>query len=201
MLIVDYGVGNIASLVNILDHIGVVAETSGDPDRIRSAERLILPGVGAFDKAMRTLNERGLTESLREAATVRRIPMLGVCLGMQLLARSSEEGYLPGLGLIDADVVKIPSGPGLKVPHMGWATVDPGRAMPLFPKSAKNERFYFVHSYYMRCDREENVAASIDYGRKLCVAVSKGNVYGVQFHPEKSHRYGMRLLQTFADLN
>jgi glutamine amidotransferase len=201
MLIVDYGVGNIASLINILEHIGVAAEATGDPGRIRSAERLILPGVGAFDKAMRTLNERGLIEPLREAATVRKIPMLGVCLGMQLLARSSEEGTLPGLGLIEADVVKIPSEAGLKVPHMGWATVEPGSSRPLFPESARNERFYFVHSYYMQCDRGEHEAATVDYGRRLCVAVSKGNVHGVQFHPEKSHRYGMRLLQTFADLS
>lgn len=198
--ILDYGVGNIDSLLNILDHIGIAAEASGDPDRIRGADRLILPGVGAFDKAMRTLGERGLTEPLREAATVRKVPMLGVCLGMQLLARSSEEGNLPGLGLIEADVVKIPTDAKVKVPHMGWAIAEPTGESPLFPPSARGERFYFVHSYYMRCEREENVAATVEYGRRLTVAVSKENIQGVQFHPEKSHRFGMRLLKSFAEL-
>ena len=200
-IIVDYGVGNIASLINMLEHIGVPAEASGDPERVRGAERLILPGVGAFDKAMRTLAERHLIEPIKEAARQRRVPLIGVCLGMQLLARSSEEGQLPGLGLIEADVVRIAPDAGVKVPHVGWAEVQPVGASPIFPESAAGERFYFVHSYHMRCDDEADVAGRIHYGHEMCVAVSKGNVHGVQFHPEKSHRYGMRLLQSFAHLS
>ena len=200
ILIVDYDVGNIASLVNIFDHIGVLAEPTGEAERIRTAQRLVLPGVGAFDKAMRSLEERNLIEPLREAATVRKIPLLGVCLGMQLLARRSEEGVLGGLGLIDADVVRIPSVENVKVPHVGWAEVAPTGNSPLFGQTAHRERFYFVHSYHMRCDNPADVAATIHHGSELCAAVSRGNVHGVQFHPEKSHRFGMRLLKSFAEL-
>lgn len=200
IVIVDYGVGNIASIANMLEHIGVPAEATGDPDRIGSAKRLILPGVGAFDKAMRTLEERKLVEPIRFAAEQRGIPLLGVCLGMQLLARKSEEGTLPGLDLIEADVVRISPEAGVKVPHMGWAEVDSTGTSPVFAESQGTERFYFVHSYHMRCDRDEDVAATVDYGKKMCVAVSKGNIHGVQFHPEKSHRFGMRLLKSFAEI-
>lgn len=200
MLIVDYDVGNIASLINIFDHIGIEARSSGDPDEIRSCDRLVLPGVGAFDKAIGKLQDRGLVEPILEAALVRRVPMLGICLGMQLLARSSEEGVLPGLGLIDGDVVRIPTDTGVKVPHMGWSMLRSSGASPLFAGRDEEERFYFVHSYHMRCADSADVAATVHYGTELCVAVSRGNVHGVQFHPEKSHRFGMRLLRTFADI-
>jgi glutamine amidotransferase len=200
ILIVDYGVGNIASLVNMFDHVGVVAEATSDPDRIARADRLVLPGVGAFDKAMRELDERRLIEPIRAAALDRRAPTIGVCLGMQLLARGSEEGRLPGLGLIAADVIRIPADAGVKVPHVGWAELDLSGTSPLFRGAAPNERFYFVHSYHVACDDPRDVAARIDYGGRLCVAVSKGNIHGVQFHPEKSHRFGMRLLRAFAEL-
>jgi glutamine amidotransferase len=200
ILIVDYGVGNIASLVNMFDHVGVVAEATSDPDRIALADRLVLPGVGAFDKAMRELDERRLIAPIRAAALGREVPTIGVCLGMQLLARGSEEGRLPGLGLIAADVVRIPAGAGVKVPHVGWAELDLAGASPLFRGAGANERFYFVHSYHVACDEPEDVAATIDYGGTLCVAVSRGNIHGVQFHPEKSHRFGMRLLRAFAEL-
>ena len=201
ILIVDYDVGNIASLVNIFDHIGILAEPTGDPERIRSAQRLILPGVGAFDKAMRALEERHLIEPIREAALTRKIPLLGVCLGMQLLARGSEEGSLLGLNLIDADVVRIPPAENVKVPHVGWAELDSTGNSPLFPRGLHGERFYFVHSYHMRCDNQKDVAATIHHGSDLCAAVSRGNVHGAQFHPEKSHRFGMRLLKSFAEIN
>jgi len=200
IVIVDYSVGNIASLLNILDHIGVGAEASSDPERIRTAERLILPGVGAFDKAMRSLSDRELIEPLREAVLERRAALLGVCLGMQLLGRRSEEGQLSGLGFIAADVARIPPRPGIKVPHVGWAKVESSGQSPLFLDRVAEERFYFVHSYHMVCDDPQDVAATVEYGERLCVAISRGNVHGVQFHPEKSHRFGMRLLKTFSEI-
>ncbi len=196
--IVDYGVGNVASLVNMYDYLGHAVEISDRPDRICEADKLILPGVGAFDKAMSTLQAKDLVAPIREAALERKRPLLGVCLGMQLFARGSEEGRLNGLSLIDADVIRIPAEANLKVPHMGWAEVEPRSDTILFPSTAEPERFYFVHSYFMRCDHAEDCAATVQYGQRLCVAISNGNIFGVQFHPEKSHRFGMRLLQSFA---
>ena len=200
--IVDYGVGNTASLINMCDYLGVVAEVSGDAHAIARADSLVLPGVGAFDKAMDALRSRGLIEALNEAVLVRKVPVLGVCLGMQLLGRSSEEGQATGLGWIDADAKKLapPAGANMRIPHMGWAEVRPLRNTPLFAVRAEAERFYFAHSYFMMCDRGTDVAAVVDYGGELCCAIDKENIHGVQFHPEKSHRFGMRLLQAFSTL-
>jgi imidazole glycerol-phosphate synthase subunit HisH len=198
--VVDYGVGNIASITNMLDFIGFETLVSGDPETVASAKKLILPGIGAFDKAMSTLEARALTQPIKSAAAAG-ASILGVCLGMQLLAKNSEEGQLEGLGLIDAEVVRIdPSGSTrMKIPHIGWADVTVPRLSPLFPKSDQAERFYFAHSYHMKCQNAGDVAAEIDYGKKLCVAVSRANIHGAQFHPEKSHRFGMRLLKSFAE--
>ena len=200
--IVDYGVGNIASLVNMLDHIGFEATASCDPDEIAGANKLILPGIGAFDHAMRTLADRALIEPLRMASLERKVPLLGVCLGMQMLGKRSEEGQLPGLCLIDADVIRLNPDPRskLKVPNIGWHEVKPMGVSPLFDASAGHERFYFVHSYQMRCGDPRDAAATMEYGGAVTIAVSRGNVHGVQFHPEKSHRFGMRLLQRFAEI-
>jgi glutamine amidotransferase len=197
--IVDYGVGNVASLRNMLEYIGVPSVTAGRPEDIVSAGKLILPGVGAFDHAMATLEARGLREPLRDVAA-RGTPLLGVCLGMQLLAGSSEEGKLPGLELIDGAAERLSPDPaaGLKVPNIGWVEVDPVADAPLFGAAAERERFYFVHSYHLVCRDPADVAATIDYGGAITVAVSRGNIHGVQFHPEKSHRFGMRLMKTFA---
>lgn len=198
--IVDYGVGNLGALLNMLDHIGVDAVASDDGRAIAKAERLILPGVGAFDKAMTTLRARGLCEPLDEAVLRRRVPVLGVCLGMQLLARRSEEGREAGLGWIDADVRRIVVGKasGLKVPHIGWMEVAPQRDDGVFLPAPAEQRFYFDHSYHLACDHPGDVAATIDYGGLLCCGVQHHNVHGVQFHPEKSHRHGMALLERFA---
>lgn len=202
--IVDYGVGNIASLVNMFDHLGVDACATGDPAKIALASHLILPGIGAFDHAMNELDVRALVAPLHQAAADG-AHVLGVCLGMQLLGRGSEEGKLPGLGLIKADVVRLPAtgsgGERLAVPNVGWHMLDKPRGSALFEDPARDERFYFVHSFRMTCDDPADVAGTIIRGGEtVTVAVSHGNLHGVQFHPEKSHRYGMRVLQAFAEL-
>ena len=198
--VVDYGVGNIGALLNMFDHLGVEAEARADAAALANAERLVLPGIGAFDRAMRTLRERGLVEPLSEAVLGRRVPVLGVCLGMQLLARRSEEGVEPGLGWVAADVrrITVAPGSGLKVPHIGWAEIRPRRASALFAGALPEERYYFDHGYHMVCDHEADATAVFDYGSALVCAVESGHVMGVQFHPEKSHRFGMRLLTAFA---
>lgn len=203
--IVDYGVGNIGALLNMFDHLGIEAEAAGDAAAILAAGRLVLPGIGAFDKAMQTLHDRKLIGPLSEAVLQQRTPVLGVCLGMQLLARGSEEGRLPGLGWIAADVRRIvlPEGSPLKVPHIGWADVCPAGNGLLFatvPAGEEPERFYFNHSYHMVCDDPADRGASIEYGHTLCCAVQRGHIAGVQFHPEKSHRFGMRLLTAWMQM-
>jgi imidazole glycerol-phosphate synthase subunit HisH len=197
--IVDYGVGNIGAILNMLDYLGIEAQASGASDVIEQADRLILPGVGAFDKAMFTLRAKRLIDSLNYAVLERKVPVMGVCLGMQLLARRSDEGNEAGLGWINADVrrISLPMGSSLKVPHIGWMEIQPTRPSTLFEPILNTERFYFDHSYHVVCDRQEEVSAKIEYGEPLCCAVQVGNVCGVQFHPEKSHRFGMRLLRAF----
>lgn len=200
--VVDYGVGNIGAILNMLDYLGIEAEAQGDPVAIEQAERLILPGVGAFDKAMSTLRSRGLIPSLDKAVLERAVPVLGVCLGMQLLARRSDEGQEAGLGYIDADVrrITLPLDSGLKVPHIGWMEIQPTQKSPLFDPALPVERFYFDHGYHVVCDNVAHVSATIEYSAPLCCAVGRDNVFGVQFHPEKSHRFGMRLLDTFGQM-
>lgn len=198
--IVDYGVGNIASLVNMLEYIGVDSVVAGDPAGIAAARSLILPGVGAFDAAMGELHARGLIAPLDEAVLGRRVPVLGVCLGMQILGRGSEEGQARGLGWIDAVAMRLrpPPDSGLKVPHVGWSEVVVSRPSALFPEGGATERFYFVHSYALQCADSAAVAATVSHGGEVCCAVANGNVFGVQFHPEKSHKFGMRLLSSYA---
>jgi imidazole glycerol-phosphate synthase subunit HisH len=200
--IVDYGVGNVASLVNMFEHVGAKAMLSDDPDVVARANQLILPGVGAFDHAMDVLNGRGLADAVRLAVD-KGASLLGVCLGMQLLARSSEEGHTQGLGLIPADVKRIlPSDTNIKVPNMGWREAEYRKTLWMTPKSPMTpERFYFAHSYHMVCDRDDHVVATIEYDGRKTIAVANGSIFGVQFHPEKSHRFGMRLLSDFAQLN
>lgn len=201
IVIVDYGVGNTGALINMLEHLGIEAITSADAATIASAQKLILPGVGAFDAAMRSLRQHDLIGALNEAVLERQRPILGVCLGMQLFARSSEEGQADGLAWIPADVKRITLEPGseLKVPHIGWARAIPTQISKLFPDAALRDRYYFVHSYHMSCDHPSHVLATIQYPSPLCCAVGHGAIQGVQFHPEKSHRFGMRLLQAFAE--
>lgn len=198
--VVDYGVGNIASLANMIEHVGAGARLSGDPETVARASHLLLPGVGSFAHAMTVLRSRELDTAIG-AAVANGARLLGVCLGMQLLARHSEEGDAAGLGLIAADVRRItPSREGVKVPNMGWREVAPTRDTWLVRGDAEVERFYFAHSYHMVCDDPADVAATIDHDGVKVVAVAHGAVCGAQFHPEKSHRFGMRLLADFAGL-
>lgn len=201
IVIIDYGMGNIGSIQNMLAWIGAEACISADPQVIRRADKLILPGVGAFDNGMRRLNELGFVSLLQEQAIERGKPLLGICLGMQLLGQGSEEGSLPGLGWLAAESVRFRfevTQSALKVPHMGWNTVEPVTESPLFAEIT-SPRFYFVHSYHVTCQRQEDVLARASYGFPFVAAVRRQNIYGVQFHPEKSHKFGMALLRNFAE--
>ncbi|HXT16701.1 MAG TPA: imidazole glycerol phosphate synthase subunit HisH [Gemmatimonadaceae bacterium] len=200
IVIVDYGVGNLRSIANMFRKIGHAAEISSDPETIERATKLVLPGVGAFDHGMIELTKRGLLPVLNRKVLDEGTPVIGLCLGMQLLARSSEEGSVPGLGWIDAEVVRLalPPGSPLKVPHMGWNQVRAVRPHPLLQDSTDETRFYFVHSYHLRCADDSAVIGTTEYGYEFPSVVGQGNVMGVQFHPEKSHRFGMRLLTSFA---
>lgn len=199
--VIDYGMGNVGSIINILNKIGANAILTNDIQQVEAADKLILPGVGAFDNGMRNLNEAGFSEAIKVHAMEKRKPLLGICLGMQLLGRRSEEGEEKGLGLIPFDNkrFKFENNVNLKIPHMGWDVVENTIANdPLLMGLSSLQRYYFVHSYHAVCDNEDNVLMRCDYGYYFAAAVKKGNVYGVQFHPEKSHRFGMALLENFA---
>lgn len=204
ILVVDYGTGNLGSILNMGRRAGGSLAVSGDPAAIAEADKIILPGVGAFDRGMESLHERGLVEALNRAVLVRKVPVLGVCLGVQLFTRRSEEGKLPGLGWIDADTVRFQftkeEQRRLKVPHMGWNLITPGQDDPLLASLPGDPRFYFVHSYYLRCDRDEDVLAWSDHGLRFAAAVHRGNIRGTQFHPEKSHKFGLALMRNFVAL-
>jgi len=200
--IVDYGVGNLGSIINMLKKVGAKAKASSDPEVLWQAEKLILPGVGAFDPGMRKLNEVGLVPLLNELVLEKKVPVIGLCLGMQLMTNGSEEGTEAGLGWIDAETVRFEFGPEnahLKIPHMGWNTLDIQRQHPLVSDLGPESRFYFVHSYHIVCNDEADVVAYTDYGYLLAAVINKGNIMGAQFHPEKSHKYGMQLLKNFAE--
>ncbi|PZU30849.1 MAG: imidazole glycerol phosphate synthase subunit HisH [Microbacterium sp.] len=199
--IVDHGVGNLGSLKNALARVGATAVVSSDPDEVARAERIILAGVGAFDRAMSRLNASGLGEAIILAAQ-RGTPVAGVCLGMQLLLDGSDEGQLPGLGLIHGRATRFPSeigGRRLLVPHMGWSGTTPAKPSALCPALSSNSRFYFVHSFAAEARDEQDVLAWTTYGLRYASAVERENIIGVQFHPEKSHRYGLAVLRDFAE--
>lgn len=196
--IVDYGMGNLGSIQNMLSHIGAESIVTADLDAIRKADRIILPGVGAFDAAMARINGSGMREVLDHKALVEQVPTLGICLGMQLLTRGSEEGDFAGLDWIPAETRRFPDVPGLKVPHMGWNLVRRSTWSPLTDDFDEETRFYFVHSYYVVADAPQNSILKTTYGVEFDSAIMHGRIFGAQFHPEKSHRFGMRLLQKFA---
>jgi glutamine amidotransferase len=196
--IVDYNMGNLGSIRNMLKKLGVDSRITSEPALVANAEKLVLPGVGAFDAGMENLERCGLIPVLNKRVLEDRVPILGICLGMQLMTRKSEEGKRPGLGWIDAHVVRFNGGPALKVPHMGWNLVAPTRTCPLTDPLPAQPRFYFVHSYFVRCGVPDDVLLTSSYGENFHSGFWRGNIYGVQFHPEKSHKFGMALLANFA---
>ena len=196
--IVDYGMGNLGSIVNMFKRIGVAAQITGDADELARAHKILLPGVGAFDGAMQRIEQSGLRAVLDHKALQERVPVLGICLGMQLLTRSSEEGERPGLGWIAASTRRFEAASNLKIPHMGWNAVQVVQPSPLTQDLPADARFYFVHSYYVAVDDQQDSLLKAHYGTTFDAAVSHQNIYGAQFHPEKSHRFGMQLLANFA---
>jgi glutamine amidotransferase len=198
--IVDYGMGNLGSVRNMLKRIGVAAVISDQPRDIAAATKLILPGVGAFGQAMAELSRRGFLDVLREKALDEKVPVLGICLGMQLLTRHSEEGDVAGLGWIEANTRRFRPMPGLKVPHMGWNLATPSTPHPVTADLAAEQRYYFVHSYCVQVDDPAQSLLKAHHGITFDAGIQNGNILGVQFHPEKSHRFGKELLARFARL-
>ena len=201
LVIVDYGVGNLASIKNMLKKIGVEALISSREEDLLDAKKIVLPGVGAFDTCASSLSESGLQKSLITKVIGQKTPVIGVCVGMQLLLEGSEEGTKPGLGWIKGknvrfDQSKMPA--GYKVPHMGWTDVNCLRSSKLLEGLEKDSRFYFVHSYHAQLANSDDAILLAEYGYPFVAAVEHENILGVQFHPEKSHRFGMQLFQNFV---
>jgi imidazole glycerol-phosphate synthase subunit HisH len=202
IVIVDYGLGNLRSIENMLCRAGVEAAISSSPDVLRAASKLILPGVGYFRFGMESLHKLGLVDVLNERVLDAHVPILGICLGAQLLGRRSEEGDCSGLSWVPMDTVRFDMSrikQGGKVPHMGWSdTRHTGCA--LFKGMSQIPRFYYVHSYHFRCDDQDMVMCTAEHGYRFASGVASGNILGVQFHPEKSHVYGQQLLKNFASI-
>jgi glutamine amidotransferase len=202
IVIIDYGMGNVGSIRNMIAAVGGESIITSDLDLIRNADKVILPGVGAFDAGMKSLAKPGLMDAIESSVVGRRVPTLGICLGMQLMCNSSAEGRLRGLGWIDAEIrrFEIAAQSDLKIPHMGWNTLRVKKESPLFSGSDGEQRFYFVHSFHAHCNVEADVLATASHGYEFHAAFSSGNLYGVQFHPEKSHRFGKLLMSRFVGL-
>ncbi|WKZ19219.1 MAG: imidazole glycerol phosphate synthase subunit HisH [Candidatus Jettenia sp. CY-1] len=198
IVLINYGMGNNGSILNMLKKIGIDAIISSHVDDIKKAHKLILPGVGAFDNGMKNLNNLDLTPILHEKVMRDKTPILGICLGMQLLTQKSEEGSLPGLGWIDAQTIKF-NHSELKIPHMGWNTITVYKQSALFREIYQEPKFYFVHSYHVMCSNENDILTKTFYGYEFVSSIQQENIIGVQFHPEKSHKYGMKLLKNFVE--
>ena len=200
--IVDYGMGNLGSVFNMFKKIGVASKIASDLEEIKSATKLLLPGVGSFDKAMQKINSSGIKEVLDYKVLKEKTPILGICLGMQLLMNNSEEGAEPGLGYINgyAKKFQFSKEKKLKVPHMGWNIVKKAKPSLLTQDFEEESRFYFVHSYYVEVENQENSILKTTYGLDFDSAIQHKNVYGAQFHPEKSHKFGMRLFENFSKI-
>jgi glutamine amidotransferase len=201
IVVIDYGIGNIASVLNMFKKIGAKDVCiSSDNSIIEKADKLLLPGVGSFDAGMNNLEKSGLIPILNNKVLIEKTPILGICLGMQLLTQKSEEGIKPGLGWIDGETLKFNfnNNNELKIPHMGWNYVNVKKENPLIDINEKN-RFYFVHSYYVKCNEEQSISTT-QYGFDFTCMVKKENIFGAQFHPEKSLRFGMKFLENFVKL-
>lgn len=201
--IIDYGLGNIQAFVNLYSRLHISVLVAKKPDDLIGATKIILPGVGAFDYAMQQLADSGMRDILEELVVQKKMPVLGICVGMQMLASSSDEGKMPGLGWIKGHVRafnSIPQLSDLPMPHMGWNDIKTVGDCPLLSGLNTDSRFYFLHSYFFECEHNESSIARASYGLDFSCAVAKNNIFGVQFHPEKSHHFGVRLLKNFADL-
>lgn len=199
--IIDYGMGNLGSVYNMFKRIGVQSEVSSDLLHIEKAKKLLLPGVGAFDNAIERIRNAGLLDILNYKALDQKVPILGICLGMQLLTNNSEEGTVKGLGWVDAETIKFKfESKELKVPHMGWNVTNINTPSSLTVNFPSDSRFYFVHSYYVKVKSENNSILKTTYGVEFDSAIQSENIFGVQFHPEKSHRFGMKIFENFAKL-
>jgi imidazole glycerol-phosphate synthase subunit HisH len=202
ILLPRLAIGNFASVLRMVHKVGHSAQLVDRPDDLREADKIILAGVGAFDAGMAALIDGTWIDALNDAAFNRRVPVLGICLGMQLMCKSSEEGKLAGLGWIDGVVTqfRFPEESKLKVPHMGWNTVEVRRSNALIAQDSSEKRYYFVHSYYAQCRTPADVVATSHHGVDFVAALNRDNLYGVQFHPEKSHRFGMDVIRHFVEL-
>lgn len=201
IVIVDYGIGNIAAFANIYKSLGVEVALANSPQSLNKAKKIILPGVGSFDWAMTALNNSGMRESLEEAVLVNGVPILGVCVGMQMMAQKSQEGELDGLGWFDATVNMMESSheAGLPLPHMGWNDISVVKDTAL-SNQIDDARFYFLHSYSISLEHSDEMMFATTYERSFASGINRQNIFGVQFHPEKSHGWGVRLLKDFAEL-
>lgn len=201
--IVNYGLGNVQAIANIYKSKNVPAKIASNATELHGVDRIILPGVGAFDHAMKRLNQSGMRELIEAMVIEKKMPLLGICVGMQMLARRSDEGAMNGLGWVDGEVKKFNTTKFLMkthLPHMGWNNVEPCGGNRLFRNLETNARFYFLHSYYFAPTMPETVLGVTDYHGKYASCVGSGHIYGVQFHPEKSHQWGIQLLLNFSEL-
>lgn len=201
--IIDYGLGNIRAFVNVYERLNIKTKIARNAEDIKGAKKIVLPGVGSFDYAMSQLNASGMREELEKQVLINKVPVVGICVGMQMLAESSDEGVLSGLGWINGKV-KIFDASAIpyktRLPHMGWNSINPVNNCQLLSGFNDESRFYFLHSYYFDCQDQENIISTTEYGITYASAVNRENVYGIQFHPEKSHSNGIQLLNNFAKL-
>lgn len=201
--LIDYGVGNISAFMNIYKQLDIPAKAAKTVSELQDSDKIILPGVGHFDYAMQRFNDSGMRDEVDRMVKMDKTPVVGICVGMQMMANRSDEGALAGLGWIDADVHKFDDRQRtakMPLPHMGWNDVLPVGGNPLFTGLEEDSKFYFLHSYYFECKNSSDDIAEADYGIKFTCAANHENIYGVQFHPEKSHKYGIQLLKNFAEL-
>ncbi len=202
IVVVDYGMGNLGTVAAKIKKMDTSVVITSNPEEISKADKLILPGVGSFKAGMENLRNRNLISILDKKVVGEKTPILGICLGMQLFTKKSEEGFVDGLGWIDAETIRFrfnDSQNGLKIPHMGWNTIKIKNSHPLFTNLGDQSRFYFVHSYHVLCEHPENIIAETEYGYLFPSAIVKENILGVQFHPERSHKYGIKLLKNFVE--
>tara|TARA_B110001469_G_C9433708_1_gene220190 strand:- start:18 stop:623 length:606 start_codon:yes stop_codon:yes gene_type:complete len=198
--IIDYGLGNVLALKNVYNKFNIPVTIAKNPDDLIGASKLILPGVGSFDYAMKKLHLSGMLQSIEGLVLNHKIPVLGICVGMQMLAKSSDEGVIPGLGWVDAKVRRFNTSNNFVLPHMGWNDVYPTYYSGLFKGMDAEAKFYFLHSYYFEALRDSDITGRSDYGAEFTCAIQSENIFGVQFHPEKSHSFGIKLLKNYSEI-